>query len=110
MLATELPVLLFPYIATVFAVPLHSSDKAVLCLTIYNHRLGLSWTFHRFTRLNFRVLANFLRPHIDCDTLLDLDLPRPPPCGWSNAFMATPLTCGRKPLCRLLPALPQEVA
>lgn len=37
---------------------------------------------------------------------LPLDLPRPPPCGWSQAFMATPRTVGRMPSHRDRPALP----
>src|SRR5262249_18293262 len=35
-----------------------------------------------------------------------LDLPSPPPCGWSTGFMAEPRTAGRFPSQRLRPALP----
>ena len=32
-------------------------------------------------------------------------LPSPPPCGWSHAFLATPLTVGLTPNLREVPAL-----
>src|SRR5213596_1961604 len=35
-----------------------------------------------------------------------LDLPSPPPCGWSTGFIAEPRTAGRLPSQRLRPALP----
>ena len=38
--------------------------------------------------------------------LFDLLFPRPPPCGWSLAFIAIPRTSGRHPSHRLRPALP----
>src|SRR5919109_3988917 len=38
-----------------------------------------------------------------------LDLPSPPPCGWSTGFMADPRTDGRLPRQRLRPALPPEM-
>src|SRR5258708_35318946 len=37
-----------------------------------------------------------------------LDLPWPPPLGWSTGFMATPRTRGRRPSQRLRPALPSQ--
>src|SRR5439155_13263503 len=38
-----------------------------------------------------------------------LDLPSPPPCGWSTGFMAEPRTVGRLPRHRLRPAFPPEM-
>src|SRR5437016_14342495 len=38
-----------------------------------------------------------------------LDLPSPPPSGWSTGFMATPRTLGRLPRQRFRPALPQLI-
>src|SRR5471032_980817 len=37
-----------------------------------------------------------------------LDLPCPPPFGWSTGFLATPREIGRRPIQRLRPALPSE--
>src|ERR1700690_1662666 len=37
-----------------------------------------------------------------------LDLPWPPPLGWSTGFIATPRTVGRTPSQRLRPALPSD--
>src|SRR5437016_2639157 len=39
-----------------------------------------------------------------------LDLPSPPPSGWSTGFMATPRTLGRLPSQRLRPALPKDTS
>src|ERR1700690_3113503 len=36
----------------------------------------------------------------------ELDLPSPPPCGWSTGFIADPRTVGRTPFHRDRPALP----
>jgi hypothetical protein len=49
------------------------------------------------------------QPYTERGCLLPLLLPRPPPCGWSQAFMATPRTVGRRPSQRLRPALPRDV-
>src|SRR5215203_888390 len=35
-----------------------------------------------------------------------VDLPSPPPCGWSTGFMTVPRTVGLMPRCLLRPALP----
>src|SRR5512135_2148382 len=37
-----------------------------------------------------------------------LDLPCPPPLGWSTGFIAMPRTRGRRPSQRLRPALPSD--
>src|SRR5450759_1628095 len=40
----------------------------------------------------------------------DLDLPSPPPCGWSTGFIAAPLVCGLIPMCLDAPALPMRIS
>ena len=73
--------------------------------------LHLLLSYRRLTivqsvRLLFLVLYPFVGfPHGVCE-IRPLLLPLPPPCGWSTAFIATPLTAGRRPSHRDAPAFP----
>src|SRR5438552_17156139 len=59
--------------------------------------------------LGLRVRPSFL-PHGLVGWRPPLDLPSPPPSGWSTGFMATPRTDGRLPSQRLRPAFPQDTS
>src|SRR5207244_8968671 len=75
----------------------------------YPRRLPRRRTISRSEPFGLRVRPSFF-PHGLVGWRPPLDLPSPPPSGWSTGFMATPRTLGRLPRQRLRPAFPQDTS
>src|SRR5687767_10346383 len=61
-------------------------------------------------RLLFLVFAPFVfQPQGEVGCRPPDVFPSPPPIGWATGFIATPRTCGRRPIQRLRPALPRLI-
>src|SRR5215207_10527622 len=81
-------------------------DLDTTCLLAYFRFVVRRRTIIESVRLLLRVRACTGFPHLVLGWPPIGALPSPPPCGWSRGFIAEPRTVGRRPLCRLRPALP----
>src|SRR5712691_1429795 len=101
------------FISTTFSIRWSSTNGPFLIdLGIsYRHPLLLPRrrTMSLSDGLGLRVRPSFL-PHGLTGWRPPLDLPSPPPRGWSTGFMATPRTEGRFPSQRLRPAFPHDTS
>src|SRR5712691_6709033 len=101
------------FISTTFSIRWSSTNGPFLIdLGIsYRHPLLLPRrrTMSLSDGLGLRVRPSFF-PHGLTGWRPPLDLPSPPPNGWSTGFMATPRTEGRFPRHRFLPALPHDTS